>query len=162
MTGSPRAQGPNTHFASIFECVDKLQRREQASCKQQKAKDAEMAALKSTLTKEKEEKLAKLSAAHNKCVAAKDEEMSALRSSLQRDREKELGFKQVTFLMDREKPGASETQVGFFEFVVLPLFSLLVRVFPDARPMLEAVQHNEHRWRAIDDDKAKKARRATA
>merc|ERR1712167_38784 len=79
----------------------------------------------------------------------------------QGDREKELGFKEVTFLMDRDKPGVSETQAGFFEFVVLPLFYLLVRVFPDARPMLEAVQRNDHRWRAIDDEKAKKARRVT-
>merc|ERR1719198_124154 len=77
----------------------------------------------------------------------------------QGDQEKELGFREVSFLMDREKPGVSETQVGFFEYVVLPIFSLLVRVFPDARPMLEAVQCNDHRWRAIDDEKAKKARR---
>jgi len=79
----------------------------------------------------------------------------------QGDREKELGFEEVTFLMDRDKPGVSETQVGFFDFVVLPLFSLLVRVFPDAHPMLEAVRCNDHCWRAIADEKAKKARRAT-
>ena len=56
----------------------------------ERAKAAEIAALRAALTKEKEEKLAKLSAAHDKRVCAKDEEMSSLRSSLQREKDREM------------------------------------------------------------------------
>jgi len=63
----------------------------------------------------------------------------------QGDRERELGLP-VSFLMDRGKPGASETQGGFFDFVVLPLFGELVRAVPAAEPVLLAVKENHHYW----------------
>lgn len=59
----------------------------------------------------------------------------------QGDREKEAGLG-ISFLMDRKKPGASETQLGFFDFVVLPLFRALFHAVPDASPMLAAVEAN--------------------
>lgn len=67
----------------------------------------------------------------------------------QGDKEKSLEIIPVTFLMDREKPGASQTQVGFFDFVVLPLFRLLHSAFPSAAPMLSAVETNYNMWREI-------------
>jgi len=59
----------------------------------------------------------------------------------QGDKEQKMGLP-ISFLMDREKPGASETQLGFFDFVVLPLFRLLCRAVPGALPMLSAARAN--------------------
>jgi hypothetical protein len=66
----------------------------------------------------------------------------------QGDKEQEAGLP-ISFLMDRSKPGASETQVGFFDFVVLPLFRLLGRAAPDASPLLAAVEANYVAWGAL-------------
>ncbi|CAE7024751.1 PDE10A [Symbiodinium natans] len=55
---------------------------------------------------------------------------------LQGDREKNLKL-DPGFLMDRDKPGVSQTQVGFFEAVVLPLFRAFHQACPRVHPMLE-------------------------
>jgi len=68
----------------------------------------------------------------------------------QGDREKALGLSPVSFLMDREKPGASQTQVGFMDFMVLPLFRALGAALPGAEPMLRGVEENYGRWKALD------------
>jgi hypothetical protein len=67
----------------------------------------------------------------------------------QGDQEKKRGLPEVSFLMDRGKPGVSQTQVGFFEFVALPLFRSFVRAFPAASPMLLGLQANYEHWRTI-------------
>jgi len=74
----------------------------------------------------------------------------------QGDREKALGLP-VSFLMDREKAGASDTQIGFFNFVVLPLFRTLARAAPGARPMLDAVEENYVRWQEVEAAKSQTA-----
>jgi hypothetical protein len=68
----------------------------------------------------------------------------------QGDLEKALGLP-VTFLMDRAKPGLSETQAGFFQFVVDPLFAALEVAFPGAKPMGEGVAANKAMWTTADD-----------
>merc|ERR1712232_819649 len=72
----------------------------------------------------------------------------------QGDMEKALEFPEISFLMDRDRPGVSRTQTGFFQFVVVPLFASLVRAFPDAKPMLAQVERNFASWR--DDEVARK------
>jgi len=67
----------------------------------------------------------------------------------QGDREKQLGLP-VSFLMDREKPGASKSQIGFFDFVVLPLFRGLARAVPAASDILFGVTENYQRWRDLE------------
>jgi cAMP-specific phosphodiesterase 4 len=67
----------------------------------------------------------------------------------QGDKEKALGHP-VSFLMDRDQPGCSKTQVGFFQFVVLPLFQSFVAVVPAAQPMLDAINHNYECWQQIE------------
>merc|ERR1712125_109673 len=67
----------------------------------------------------------------------------------QGDREKQLGLP-VSFLMDREKPGASKSQVGFFDFVVMPLFRGLARAAPVASDILFGVTENYQRWRDLE------------
>lgn len=76
---------------------------------------------------------------------------------LQGDREKELKFPEVSFLMDRDKPGVADTQTGFFDFVALPLFRALVSAFPKAAPMLSAVMLNHEFWR--NSEAAKQAKK---
>ena len=60
--------------SAVRERDEELRRRELGAAKLAKHKETEAASLKASLTKEKEDKLAKLSAAHNKRLAAKDEE----------------------------------------------------------------------------------------
>jgi hypothetical protein len=66
----------------------------------------------------------------------------------QGDKEKALGHP-VSFLMDREKPGCSHTQVGFFQFVALPLYRSFSHVVPASRPMLDAALANFHVWERV-------------
>lgn len=67
----------------------------------------------------------------------------------QGDQEKHLGLP-VSFLMDREKLGVSKSQIGFFDFVVLPLFRALARAAPAASDMLFGVTDNYQRWRDLE------------
>jgi len=68
----------------------------------------------------------------------------------QGDQERALGLP-ISFLMDRYKPGPSQTQVGFFDNVVLPLFRTFVRAAPSTQPMLMAVMVNYQGWRHADE-----------
>jgi len=79
----------------------------------------------------------------------------------QGDMEKAEGFPEISFLMDRERPGVSRTQTGFFQFVVVPLFTSLVRAFPAAMPMLEQVDSNFESWRDDEADRKSLNKRAT-
>jgi len=81
---------------------------------------------------------------HMRWVQRLEEEFFA-----QGDQEAKLGMP-ASFLMDRKKQGASDTQVGFFDFVVLPLFRELIRAFSSAQPMLSAVEANYQKWKDID------------
>lgn len=67
----------------------------------------------------------------------------------QGDREKEEGLP-VSFLMDRDKPGVTKTQVGFFDFVVLPFFRTFASLLPAAHPLLEGVEANRSIWFQLD------------
>lgn len=76
---------------------------------------------------------------------------------IQGDKEKELGL-ELSFLMDREKPGLSQTQVGFYGFVVMPLFKALTSVLPGAEPLMQGAAANHRSWKAIEDAKAQEAK----
>jgi len=69
----------------------------------------------------------------------------------QGDKEKALGMP-ASFLMDRDKPGASSSQVGFFELVALPLFRVLDRACPSLRPMLAGAERNCLYWKSVQGD----------
>ena len=59
----------------------------------------------------------------------------------QGDREKALGLP-VSALMDRSKPGVTKSQPGFFQVVVLPLFTAFTTHFPGCSPLLDSVKAN--------------------
>lgn len=67
----------------------------------------------------------------------------------QGDQEKKLGMPDISFLMDRQKEGASDTQVGFFDFVVLPLFRAMGGLFPLSKPMVSKVEANYESWKEV-------------
>ena len=66
---------------------------------------------------------------------------------LQGDTETALG-KPTSFLCDRNAPGVTQSQVGFFNFVVNPLYDALESAFPATNPMVEQVAANGAAWKA--------------
>merc|ERR1712060_143642 len=76
----------------------------------------------------------------------------------QGDQERRLGMEEISFLMDRTRQGVSQTQVGFFEHVALPLFGELVAAFPGTKPIYAAVLLNCERWRQIEAETAAEAK----
>jgi len=84
-------------------------------------------------------------ASHVKWVQRLEEEFFQ-----QGDKEKKLGLPSVSFLMDREKPGVTETQVGFLDNVALPLFASLTAGFPDCRPLYSGIEANYQHWKATE------------
>jgi len=67
----------------------------------------------------------------------------------QGDLEREAGLP-ISFLMDRCKPGASATQVGFLDFVALPLLRALRRAAPGTGPLLAGTAANRGRWEEME------------
>ncbi|KAG2484636.1 hypothetical protein HYH03_016589 [Edaphochlamys debaryana] len=63
----------------------------------------------------------------------------------QGDREKALGLP-ISPLFDRTKQGASKSQVGFYDFVALPLVRALAEAFPGAQPMQACFEANYAFW----------------
>ncbi|KAG2430444.1 hypothetical protein HXX76_009967 [Chlamydomonas incerta] len=64
----------------------------------------------------------------------------------QGDRERELGLP-ISPLFDRAKQGVSKSQVGFFEFVALPLARALTSAFPGATPVISCFEFNYQYWK---------------
>lgn len=59
----------------------------------------------------------------------------------------------VSFLMDREKPGVSQSQIGFFEYMVLPLYRTFQKAFPSVTPMVASVEANYEQWRVVQEER---------
>ncbi|GAX83010.1 hypothetical protein CEUSTIGMA_g10437.t1 [Chlamydomonas eustigma] len=66
----------------------------------------------------------------------------------QGDRERELGLP-ISPLFDRNKPGVTKSQVGFYDFMVFPLFHNFACVFPGARPMVDMARSNYKCWKTM-------------
>jgi len=63
----------------------------------------------------------------------------------QGDREKELGIP-VQFLNDREKLNRPNSQIGFVEFMIAPLYTATLRVFPGLKELGEHLSENLASW----------------
>jgi len=72
----------------------------------------------------------------------------------QGDKEKAAGIEPISFLMDRDKPGPSQTQVGFYTMVVMPLFEAFTSVLPGTAPLIHGATANLERWQALDAARA--------
>jgi len=64
----------------------------------------------------------------------------------QGDLEKRNGMA-VSPLFDRDKPGVSKSQPGFFDVIAWPMFHNFAHVFPNAKPMLELIATNYRYWK---------------
>ncbi|KAL6762827.1 hypothetical protein V8C86DRAFT_3130553 [Haematococcus lacustris] len=54
----------------------------------------------------------------------------------------------ISPLCDRTKQGITKSQVGFFDFVALPLFNNFTARFTTAKPLLHGVTQNYRHWQA--------------
>ncbi|KAG2439842.1 hypothetical protein HYH02_010474 [Chlamydomonas schloesseri] len=81
---------------------------------------------------------------HKRWLAGLEEEFFR-----QGDKEKALGIP-ISPLFDRGKQGVSKSQVGFYEFVALPLAHALTSVFPGAAPLMRCFESNYMHWKAVD------------
>ncbi|GLI61127.1 hypothetical protein VaNZ11_003402 [Volvox africanus] len=68
----------------------------------------------------------------------------------QGDRERQLGIP-ISPLFDRSKQGVSKSQVGFYEFVALPMVHALCSAFPGTSTLKRCFLKNYHHWRSVDD-----------
>ncbi|KAL6762148.1 hypothetical protein V8C86DRAFT_1806156 [Haematococcus lacustris] len=66
---------------------------------------------------------------------------------LQGDVERAAGLP-LSPLCDRTKQGITKSQVGFFDFVALPLFNNFTARFTAAKPLLAGVMRNYRHWQA--------------
>jgi hypothetical protein len=67
----------------------------------------------------------------------------------QGDLEKEEGIGLTSPLNDRESSNKPKSQIGFYTFVCIPLYTVVARVFPPLQENLEAVKSNLERWKAL-------------
>ncbi|KXZ51294.1 hypothetical protein GPECTOR_13g781 [Gonium pectorale] len=68
---------------------------------------------------------------------------------LQGDRERQLGLP-ISPLFDRAKQGVSKSQVGFFDFIALPLVHAMAGAFPGAKPLMDSFVANYEHWRSVE------------
>ncbi|KAG2485174.1 hypothetical protein HYH03_016064 [Edaphochlamys debaryana] len=81
---------------------------------------------------------------HKKWLAGLEEEFFR-----QGDKEKALGLP-ISPLFDRAKQGVSKSQVGFYDFVALPLVHALTSRFPGAQPLMRTFVSNYNHWRGVE------------
>ncbi|GLC65344.1 hypothetical protein PLESTF_000283100 [Pleodorina starrii] len=67
----------------------------------------------------------------------------------QGDKERQLGIP-ISPLFDRAKQGVSKSQVGFYEFVALPLVHALCSAFPGTHPLTRCFLSNYNHWRGAE------------
>ncbi|KAG2436688.1 hypothetical protein HXX76_006216 [Chlamydomonas incerta] len=67
----------------------------------------------------------------------------------QGDRERALGLP-ISPLFDRTKQGVSKSQVGFYDFVGLPLIHAVSSAFAGARPLMSCFLANYDHWKAVE------------
>lgn len=74
----------------------------------------------------------------------------------QGDAERERGRKPIS-MMDRNQPDQQATsQVGFLTGICIPCYTLLYRLIPETKPLLEMCQENLNKWKSIAEELATK------
>lgn len=52
----------------------------------------------------------------------------------------------------RKKDELPKMQVGFIDFVCMPLYKMLSDLIPDLDPLLNGVKENRHNWHVLAQD----------
>ena len=80
----------------------------------------------------------------------------------QGDLEKSNGIGLTSPLNDREHPDKPKSQIGFYNFVCLPLYNLVARVFPPLIVNADSVRSNLAVWMSLAEKKKKEEEAAAA
>jgi hypothetical protein len=73
----------------------------------------------------------------------------------QGDLEKETGIGLTSPLNDREKANKPKSQIGFYNFICLPLYSIIATLFPPLKVLLDSVKANLEKWKELVAAQAK-------
>ncbi|XP_041376655.1 cAMP and cAMP-inhibited cGMP 3',5'-cyclic phosphodiesterase 10A-like [Gigantopelta aegis] len=77
---------------------------------------------------------------------------------VQGDLEKECGL-QPAEIMDRNNRDVTpKQQVGFIKFICQPLYTVLARILPGTKPLLQNTESNLCRWQKLDADRERDAK----
>jgi 3',5'-cyclic-nucleotide phosphodiesterase len=68
----------------------------------------------------------------------------------QGDLEKSSGLGLTSPLNDRNSCNKPKSQIGFYNFICLPLYSVVAKVFPPLEVQVEAVRTNLDKWKALN------------
>lgn len=72
-----------------------------------------------------------------------------------------LAGRQPIPMMDREQPEQQAiSQVGFIKGICIPCYTLLYKLIPETKPLLEMCQDNLNKWQKIADNVAPKQAKA--
>ena len=80
----------------------------------------------------------------------------------QGDLEKASGIGLTSPLNDREHPDKPKSQIGFYNFVCLPLYNLVARLFPPLQVNADSVKSNLAVWMTLAEKKKKEDEEAAA
>lgn len=75
----------------------------------------------------------------------------------QGDFERERGLELSSPLNDRNGGNKAQGQIGFYNFICLPLYRAIARVFPELEVNVQAVESNLNRWKEILAEEQRKA-----
>jgi hypothetical protein len=67
----------------------------------------------------------------------------------QGDLEKQTGIGLTSPLNDREHNDKPKSQIGFYNFICLPLYQVNARIWPPLRELVDAVSRNLERWKTL-------------
>ncbi|EAX97674.1 3'5'-cyclic nucleotide phosphodiesterase family protein [Trichomonas vaginalis G3] len=67
----------------------------------------------------------------------------------QGDKEKAQAFGLTSPLNDRDNPDKPKSQIGFYNFVCIPLYSVISRIFPKFEVNLNSVKSNLEVWKSL-------------
>ena len=67
----------------------------------------------------------------------------------QGDLEKETGIGLTSPLNDRDNSDKPKSQIGFYNFICLPLYQVLARKFPELQVNFDAVKSNLEKWKEL-------------
>ncbi|CAH8553849.1 unnamed protein product [Heterobilharzia americana] len=66
----------------------------------------------------------------------------------QGDMEKSLGHNPVDS-MDRERACVPNLQIAFLDYIIIPLYKVLTTLYPQCSGILDTIEHNRIKWKAI-------------
>jgi hypothetical protein len=67
----------------------------------------------------------------------------------QGDREREQGLELTSALNDRENSNKPKSQIGFYNFICIPLYAVVAKTFPQLEVNLNSVKKNLEKWKKL-------------